>query len=98
MSIMNTKHFLFSAALLLPLICLAQSPSFTDASSLLPSGTSSDHAIAVVDMNGDGKDDIIRMQSSGNGPGANIQTIYIAFQQEPMSMFSEMDMGYMDVA
>lgn len=95
---MNTKHFLFSAALLLPLICLAQSPSFTDASSLLPSGTASDHAIAVVDMNGDGKDDIIRMQSSGNGPGANIQTIYIAFQQEPMSMFSEMDMGYMDVA
>ena len=84
--------------LAIPCVIWSQAPSFTDASELLPSGTKSDHAIGVVDMNGDGKADIIRMQSSGNGPGATIQTIYVAMQESPGSLFSEIEMGYMDVA
>ncbi|NNC83402.1 MAG: VCBS repeat-containing protein, partial [Flavobacteriales bacterium] len=75
-----------------PFILSAQEVSFTDASDLLPSATVSDHAIGVVDMNGDGKDDIIRMQSSGS-PGNAEQTVYVAIQQAPGLDFVSQTLG-----
>ena len=55
--------------------------SFTNSSPLL-SNTSlvSDHAIGIADMNGDGKDDIIRVDDG--------QSIYYSFQNEPNGVFT----------
>ncbi len=84
---------ILSLFLTLPIIFFGQDIDFTDGSSLLPSGTVSDHAVAITDMNGDGKDDIIRMDASGN-----TQMIYVAAQEEPGMDFSEFEVGEMEVS
>lgn len=86
------KKTLLSIFLFSPLFIFAQTVSFTDGSSLLPSATVSDHAVGITDMNGDGLDDIIRMNSNGS-----TQTIYVAAQEGVGEDFSEFIIGTMDV-
>jgi hypothetical protein len=80
---MNKKlHLLLSAAVLFPLLISSQNISFVNQSSLLPTSTFySGNAVAVVDMNGDGKDDIVR--DSAN------KKMYIEYQQVPNGNFSQ---------
>ncbi|NND94024.1 MAG: T9SS type A sorting domain-containing protein [Flavobacteriales bacterium] len=91
------KKLLYSLLFVIPSICIAQELDFTDASDLLPSATVSDHAIGVVDMNGDGMDDIIRMESSGT-PGNSTQTVFVALQQGAGEDFVNQIIGTMEVS
>jgi len=55
--------------------------TFTNNSSLVPNNSiQSHHAIGVVDLNGDGKDDIIRID--------NGEMIYVSYQNEPNQAFT----------
>jgi hypothetical protein len=78
------KHLLLFAlaAGITPATTFAQSIPFTNQTSLLPTTTfHSGNAVAVVDMNGDFKDDIVR--ASGNA------TMFIEYQQAPNAAFTE---------
>jgi hypothetical protein len=92
------KSLLCSIAFIVPFCLASQDVSFTDASVLLTTGTVSDHAIAVVDMNGDGKDDIVRMSMLNSGPGGAEQEVLLAIQQGPGEDFVEQSIGEMSVS
>jgi hypothetical protein len=91
------KYLSLLCLFLISLTLQSQNPSFSDGFVLLPSGKTSDHAVGVADMTGDGLDDIIRMQSVDLGPNT-IQNIYVAVQGNAGETFTEYLVGAMDVA
>jgi hypothetical protein len=83
-----------SALLLLPtLFSFAQEVSFTHAPGMLTTETRSDHAIGVSDMNGDGKDDIIRMNILEETADGVDQAVYISIQEAPGAAMTDVQMG-----
>ena len=82
------KQLLLLHLAALPIFSLAQSPQipFLDQSALLPTvNFHSGDAIAVCDMNNDGKDDIVRAQNNA--------TQYVEYQQAPNVAFTEASFG-----
>ncbi|MFT4985346.1 MAG: hypothetical protein ACI8U0_000978 [Flavobacteriales bacterium] len=81
-TIFNMRNNLFFSIFSLLIIGSASAQlSFTNNSSLLSnSNLLSDHAIGVVDMNGDGKDDIVHTDDG--------DAIYYSYQGEPGGMFN----------
>ncbi|CAN5873631.1 hypothetical protein BH11BAC7_BH11BAC7_16530 [soil metagenome] len=79
------KHlhlFLFGAAVIVPAALFSQTISFINQTSLLPTTTfHSGNAIGMVDMNNDGKDDIVRADQNAQ--------MYIEYQQAPNDTFTE---------
>lgn len=78
---------------LLPLFSYSQEVSFTHALGLLNTETRSDHAIGVSDMNGDGKDDIIRMNIVAEDDNSVDQAVYMTIQEAPGAPMTDVEMG-----
>jgi hypothetical protein len=69
-----------------PFVSLKAQMTFSDQSALLPTGVFySGNAVGVCDMNGDGKDDIIRAN-----PGSTNDTQFVEFQGTPNGTFTEL--------
>jgi hypothetical protein len=86
------KRIFTLLTLIAPLLVFTQEVSFTHATSLLPAGSKSDHAIGVSDMNGDGLDDIIRMNIIGETSGAVEQAVYKTIQGAPNETMTDEEM------
>ena len=80
------RLFLFplAASLLLTASLHAQF-SFTDQTDLLASSSSSGAPMAIVDLNGDGRDDLVRVHQTDR--------LFIDYQNEPGQPFSAVDFG-----
>tara|TARA_B100001057_G_scaffold173529_1_gene174205 strand:- start:3989 stop:7102 length:3114 start_codon:yes stop_codon:yes gene_type:complete len=76
---------LFSAASLVVAASLQAQFSFTDHTDLLASSSSSGAPMAIVDLNGDGRDDLVRVHQTDR--------LFIDYQNEPGQPFSAVDYG-----
>jgi hypothetical protein len=89
---------LISCLALFPFIAFAQQVAFDDASMLLPGGATSDHSIGIADMNGDGKDDIIRFDITSESPNGVQQTVYAVLQGDPGATMQQITLGIMNAS
>ena len=90
--IKSMKRLITLALFLAPVIAFCQEISFTHANTLLPSASKSDHAVGISDMNGDGLDDIIRMNVTGETSAGVEQAVIITLQGAPNETMTDNDM------